>query len=119
MPLPANKEMELPKRGAMLQGTSSLTEGAALRSSFPSRSSASGQIAHMAVPMLDYADLAPADKTSLEQVLRDLTTLERVLNWARRQTPPIVVDEILTQDEYTHDVLLLGPKGLVLNFDTT
>jgi hypothetical protein len=54
----------------------------------------------------------------LRQVVAELTTLERALDWGRRQQPPLSVEAILTQDEYTHDVLIpYGERYLV--FDTT
>ncbi len=52
-------------------------------------------------------------------VLTEHTTLERVLAWCRLQTPPLGLAEIVTQDEYTHDVLLPLADGLVLVYDVT
>ena len=51
--------------------------------------------------------------------LREQRTLGDLMNWLRTLEPPRTVDEVITQDEYTHDVLVrLGPE-LVLAFDTT
>ena len=48
-----------------------------------------------------------------------LATLADVLAWGRAQAPPAPVAEIVTQDEYTHDVVVpLGPRHY-LSFDTT
>lgn len=45
-------------------------------------------------------------------------TLADVLLWCEQQSPPVQVAEIVTQDEYTHDVVL--PFGAhFLSFDTT
>jgi hypothetical protein len=46
-------------------------------------------------------------------------TLAAVLEWARSQSPPRVVTEIVTQDEYTHDVVLPFDGGHFLTFDAT
>lgn len=46
-------------------------------------------------------------------------TLADVLEWARRHRPPRVVSEIVTQDEYTHDVVLPFDGGHFLVFDAT
>ena len=73
----------------------------------------------MPVPLIDYASSSPEVRAQLESALAELTTLERVLNWGRRLVPPVAVDEILTQDEYTHDVLMALSGGRYLNFDTT
>lgn len=70
----------------------------------------------MPVPLIDYAGLPAAERQRLESALAELTTLERVLNWARGLKPPAGVDEILTQDEYTHDVIIPGPGGQVSQF---
>ena len=51
--------------------------------------------------------------------LRDLRTLGPVLEWLRAQDPPRAPREIVTQDEYTHDVIVPWSDRLVLVFDTT
>lgn len=68
--------------------------------------------------LFDYAHLDAADRESLGRALAEHTTLEQVLDWGRTQQPPFRVDSVLTQDEYTHDVLIpYGQRYLV--FDTT
>jgi len=45
-------------------------------------------------------------------------TLADLMAWCARQAPRAHIDEIISQDEYTHDVIL--PFGAVfLSFDTT
>ena len=51
--------------------------------------------------------------------LRAQRTLGDVLSWGRRQSPPRSVTEIITQDEYTHDVVLELDARYYLVFDTT
>ena len=51
--------------------------------------------------------------------LAQLFTLADVLAWARRARPQRQVEEIVTQDEYTHDVVLPLDDSLFLVFDTT
>ena len=46
-------------------------------------------------------------------------TLEAVLAWARRFEPPRRIAEIVTQDEFTHDVVLPYENGGYLVYDTT
>lgn len=48
-----------------------------------------------------------------------LHTLAEVLSWARRRKPPLQVIEIVTQDEYTHDVVMPFDGGHFLVFDAT
>jgi hypothetical protein len=42
-----------------------------------------------------------------------------VVRWAARQRPPRAIADIVTQDEYTHDVILAYRDALHLVFDTT
>ena len=71
-----------------------------------------------AVPLIDHAALAPAERDALAAAIADQTSLERALDWGRGQVPPLAVETILTQDEYTHDVVVpWGRRYLV--YDTT
>jgi hypothetical protein len=54
----------------------------------------------------------------VQRVFATCVTLADVLRWAGQQIPRAHVAEIVTQDEYTHDVVLpFGPA--FLSFDTT
>ena len=54
----------------------------------------------------------------VERAFSQCFTLANVLAWAAKQSPRVLVSEIVTQDEYTHDVVV--PYGsLYLSFDTT
>ena len=64
-------------------------------------------------------DVASRDLARFRIALRDLHTLGPVLDWLRAQEPPRVVLEIVTQDEYTHDVIVPWSERLVLVFDAT
>lgn len=55
----------------------------------------------------------------LASELTHLLTLADVLAWARGATPPRQVTEIVTQDEYNHDVVLAVDASRFLVFDTT
>jgi hypothetical protein len=46
-------------------------------------------------------------------------TLADVLAWARTQSPPRTVAEIVTQDEYTHDVVMPFDGSHFLALDAT
>jgi len=59
------------------------------------------------------------DRLSELTGLGELRTLGDVLSWLRAQTPPRTVDEIVTQDEYTHDVVLPFDDHSWLVYDTT
>lgn len=57
--------------------------------------------------------------TGLASTLKDQRTLGDVLAWCRRQSPARSVAEIITQDEYTHDVIIAVDDPHYLVFDTT
>ena len=62
----------------------------------------------------------PADIVArAEAALTHHVTLADVLRWAREQVPPRAVAEIVTQDEYTHDVVLPFDGEYFLAFDAT
>ena len=71
------------------------------------------------IPVYDRAALPPDELRALEAAVQSLVTLADVLAWARGQMPPRTVAEIVTQDEYTHDVVLEATGLPYLVFDTT
>ncbi len=68
------------------------------------------------------ADLSEKDFAVLENELANHKTLGRVLSWACSKLPsevsPQIVSEVITQDEFTHDVIV-PYKKLFLVYDTT
>ena len=71
------------------------------------------------VPLTSVGRVPPEIVRELASELAHLFTLADVLAWARRGTPPRQVEEIVTQDEYTHDVVLGCDRGHFLVFDAT
>jgi hypothetical protein len=67
---------------------------------------------------MDYASLDDATRRRLAAIFAAQTSLESVLNWCRAQRPPVDIESILRQDEYTHDVLIPF-EGRYLVYDTT
>jgi hypothetical protein len=70
----------------------------------------------------DLANLSAIDFAKLEKVLAKHKTLGQVLTWASSQPKeyflPQIVAEVVTQDEFTHDVVI-PYKDLFLVYDTT
>lgn len=58
-------------------------------------------------PLLDYAGLAPEALAALAALVAPQTTLAAVTQWAG----PGAIEEIVTQDEFTHDVLITLPTA--------
>jgi hypothetical protein len=64
-------------------------------------------------------EIPSRELTRFRLALRNLRTLAPVIEWLRLQEPPRVVRDIVTQDEYTHDVIVPWSERLVLVFDAT
>jgi len=67
----------------------------------------------------DHAGLLSAERAALTTAIQGLRTIADVLGWAKNQTPLRSVADIVTQDEYTHDVVLEASGRPYLAFDTT
>lgn len=68
------------------------------------------------------ANLSEEKFNKLEKILAKHLTLGNVLTWANSQDKsdfiPNIVDEVITQDEYTHDVIIPF-QDFFLVYDTT
>ena len=71
------------------------------------------------VPILTAGNIANERLTAIRQELGALRTLAQVLAWTRTSSPPRPVSCIVTQDEYTHDVVVPLDREIFLVFDTT
>jgi hypothetical protein len=71
------------------------------------------------VPIRAVGPIAPAVHARAVAELAHQHTLADVLHWARAQAPPRTVAEIVTQDEYTHDVVIPFDGSHFLAFDAT
>ena len=49
----------------------------------------------------------------------DLRTLDHAFRWALGKSPRVMPDDVVIQDEYTHDVLFAAGDGSFLVFDAT
>lgn len=56
---------------------------------------------------------------ALDRAVAGLRTLGDLLDWSRSLPLPVLAPDVVTQDEYTHDVLVPWRASLVLAFDTT
>jgi len=71
------------------------------------------------VPVVSVGTIPSELVARVAAALAARTTLADVLAWAREQTPVRQVSEIVTQDEYTHDVVLPFDGSHFLAFDAT
>lgn len=67
---------------------------------------------------LDPSSLPEALRSTIEQEVRPLRSLEQVVRWAFSRTPPSEVADVVVQDEFTHDVVVPW-RGVHLVFHTT
>jgi hypothetical protein len=65
------------------------------------------------------ADFPAATLASIEALVGAQKTLEDVVRWGLAQHPPRLVEAVVVQDEYTHDVVLPWADGVYLVYDTT
>ena len=71
------------------------------------------------VPVVSAGDVPPSTMERIRAELGERRTLGDVLAWGRAQQPQRTVTDIITQDEYTHDVLIELEPRLCLVFDAT
>ena len=71
------------------------------------------------VPVTEAGAIDPTVYERVAPQLRAQRTLGDVLSWGRMQSPARSVTEIITQDEYTHDVVIELEVPYYLVFDTT
>jgi hypothetical protein len=71
------------------------------------------------VPVTSAGVIAPSEIAEFHRELKEQRTLGDVLAWLRAQNPPRSVTDILTQDEYTHDVVVQWSDKRYLAFDAT
>jgi hypothetical protein len=71
------------------------------------------------VPVHAATLVAERDLARFRIALRELRSLGGALGWMTAQDPPRLVADIVTQDEYTHDVIVPWSERLVLVFDST
>ena len=55
----------------------------------------------------------------LAVVLASHRSIKHAVDWWVGQTPPLAPAGLVTQDEYSHDILVAGPGGLWLVYDAT
>ena len=63
--------------------------------------------------------LAPELAERIRALTASQRTLEDVVRWGVAQSPPVLVADVVVQDEYTHDVVVPYPGVGWLVYDTT
>jgi hypothetical protein len=71
------------------------------------------------LPLLFRASIDPATAADIQVLMGLWKTLEDVVRWGLMGNPRRMIEEVVVQDEYTHDVVMPYADGLYLVFDTT
>ncbi|MBK7579052.1 MAG: hypothetical protein IPI67_02500 [Myxococcales bacterium] len=58
-------------------------------------------------------------RRELETLVAGHRTLDEVVRSGLAREPALLVENVVVQDEYTHDVVMPHPSGLFLVYDTT
>lgn len=58
-------------------------------------------------------------RRSVTALLGTQRTLEDVSRWGLALTPVRIIEAVVVQDEYTHDVVIAHPAGVYLVYDAT
>ena len=73
--------------------------------------------------VVNHGNLSTDSLADIAKELEAQENLKDVMAWAfsrpRGMFLPSVVDEVIVQDEFTHDVIVPWREGLVLVYDTT
>lgn len=56
---------------------------------------------------------------AIEPVVKHQRTLEDVVRWGLAMSPARMVERVVVQDEYTHDVVMRWSEAVYLVYDTT
>jgi hypothetical protein len=73
----------------------------------------------MAIPVENRAGLEAADLSRIAGALARQRSIKHAVDWLAAHNPPITPTEIVTQDEFSHDILVPYAVGLWLVYDTT
>jgi hypothetical protein len=65
------------------------------------------------------AGLKEEEFLRLEGVLTHQHSVRDALDWLRRQVPPLTMQDVVTQDEFSHDILVSYSDQLYLVYDST
>lgn len=71
------------------------------------------------IPVENRAGLESAAFDDLRQRLTTLTSMRRVLLWLKEYDPPLTMDDLVTHDEFSHDVVIPVEPGQYIVFESS
>jgi hypothetical protein len=72
-----------------------------------------------AIPVENRTGLAADDLSRITGALAQQLSIKHAVDWLTAHDPPIVPTGMVTQDEFSHDILVPYAGGLWLVYDTT
>jgi hypothetical protein len=72
-----------------------------------------------AFPIENRADLAPEAFAKIAGTVASHSSIKHAVDWLRGHNPPLAPSGMVTQDEFSHDILVAYSGGLWLVYDTT
>jgi hypothetical protein len=73
----------------------------------------------MCIPLVDLAGLSRDERRALEGLVQSHEGLDDLFRWGRAQSPPLLPDEMVVQDELNRDVILPLREGQYLVYAAT
>ena len=70
-------------------------------------------------PIENRAGLAREEFAGIAQAVANHRSMKHAIDWFAKQIPPLLPAGMVTQDEYSHDILVAYPGGLWLVYDST
>ena len=71
------------------------------------------------VPVSVAETVSESETARIREAVGSHWTLKAVVDWCLAQTPPILDADVVTQDEFTHDLIVPLPSGTHLVYDST
>ena len=71
------------------------------------------------VPVENRANLAADDVARIAELVELHQSIKQAVDWLAAHDPPLTLADMVTQDEYSHDILVAYPGGLWLVYDST
>ncbi len=70
-------------------------------------------------PIENRAGLPSGQLETLVQAVSRQTSIKHAVDWLATHRPPLTIEDMVTQDEFSHDILAPYPEGLYLVYDVT
>ena len=73
-------------------------------------------------PQIKLENRAGLDDEPFMTIVREISgqcSIRHVVDWLGRHRPPLKIEDMVTQDEFSHDIMVPYREGLFLVYDST